>query len=108
MTDAELEQFKQLAIEAKRKVYQATFGVWEQSHASLWVSGKVINTEYYVMLKGGEVAIASNIINPFDSTPSLANAEFIAYSHNNIETMANAIESLVSEVKKWQETQHPV
>ena len=108
MTNDELEHFLDMSKRARDKFNQSTSGNWEYSHASTWSSGKRITSEYFVRLEEGDTAIASEIINPDDEAPSEANAAFIAYAHNNMESMATVIERLVEEVKTYKRVESDV
>lgn len=108
MTNDELDSFLDIAKGARDKVNQSTPGNWEYSHASSWISGKRITSEYFVRLDEGDTAIASEIINPDNEVPSEANAAFIAYAHNNMEPMATVIERLVEEVKTYKRAESDV
>jgi hypothetical protein len=58
-----------------------TKGNWEQNRAATYQDGKVVDTEYFVMLEDDDVAIASDIVNPATcevDKVALANARLIA------------------------------
>ena len=55
-----------------------TPGPWESATAMVYRDGKPVVTEYFVCTEDGDVAIASEIVNIEDGSPSEANAHLIA------------------------------
>jgi hypothetical protein len=60
------------------KAPKITPGPWQQAEAGSWANGKRTSVEYFVRRPDDDVAIASEILNPDDSTSSEANARAIA------------------------------
>ena len=78
-------------LEALEKA--ATPGPWEVAHGGSYHKGEMVSEEWFVRRPDDDVAIAADIIDPYDSKPSKANADFITESRN-------AFPELVREVRE--------
>ena len=66
-----------------------TQGPWQVAEAGSWKDGIRTSKEYFVRRPDDDVAIASEILNPEDSTPSEANANLIAAAPDMLEALEN-------------------
>ena len=73
-----------------------TPGPWQFAEAGSWKDGVRTSKEYFVRRPDDDVAIASEILNPEDSTPSEANARLIAAAPE----LLAALEVCVDELKR--------
>lgn len=86
VTDEELNEWEALAA-------AATPGPWVATRATTYDGGKAVVSEMFVRRPGGDVAIASDIIDPDTTAVSEANAAVIAAART-------ALPALVAEVRR--------
>jgi hypothetical protein len=68
-----------------------TPGPWEVAHGGSYNRGEMVSEEWFVRRPDDDVAIAADIIDPYDSKPSEANARLIAHAPELVEALEAAL-----------------
>lgn len=82
----------------KARAEAATPGPWEGATASTYVRGVYTLSEYFVRCPEDDVAIASEILEPATSQPSIDNAAFIAAARTDVPALVAEVERLQGQV----------
>ena len=73
-----------------------TPGPWEVAHGGSYHRGEMVSEEWFVRRPDDDVAIAADIIEPYDSKPSKANARLIAQAPALFEALARMLEEAIA------------